>query len=622
MLSPSKRPLLELSLFILPLSAGLAAGACVDPAAEFDPSASAELRADLNPCAVPSILACRLDLECSVGERLESCGRCDLVAALACSSSWDCDVDELMDDCGHDNDHSQKIVPGEVVVASFDDRYGNRYEVEVLVGANYVQSLGGVGDYACMGKCGDGCSPLGFEVDTPDMFEEALGIDSIEAIDIWSRDCLEHDMCSYMFWKGGPAQDQDLDCGDEWVDVYDDFTPPNLQWTSEGAFCAGDDGEGLPHEREHFIGRNGDVICGPDHLLWHCNATDMNEPWSKQGDCAQATVTLDAENAWGDGVCRYYTVKNEHDYPVSWIATVDAPEGEHLEYWSANLLDDQGTSLVFEGADYQATLEPGQTASFGYCREGLSAGCELGSTGCEGLVVDSYVTTQWETGLCRNVSVVNYDTDYVEWQVILEVEGELQSGSPWNAVASDCDGTTCTFSGAGWNDVLTPDDPDDDFPGGGSASFGYCTKNLFDGEGQQEEAPGETLETTVVVSGYKAEYCGGLACASWWEDTEIDVAAGQTVSLSCPDDAGEISWTDGAPQTCAGQEGTYWQLSIAPGCPAWSLVAKVGTDGISQCIGTAGSFVAEEAGRLYLGFNDGDIFSDNSGSWSVDLGID
>ncbi|MFV8749623.1 hypothetical protein ACNOYE_03615 [Nannocystaceae bacterium ST9] len=129
---------------------------------------------------------------------------------------------------------------------------------------------------------------------------------------------------------------------------------------------------------------------------------------------------------------------------------------------------------------------------------------------------------------------------------------------------------------------------------------------------EQAECP---LAQSVVVDGVADDV------EQLWKDTGIAVTAGQTLTIGCGPDAGLISWTGpNEGKTCAG-EGFEWELSLVPSCPVWSLVAKVGVDGPPQCVGMAGSFVAQGAGPLFLAYNDGDTTSDNQGSWNVDVDL-
>ncbi len=79
------------------------------------------------------------------------------------------------------------------VTAYYDDRYGAAFSKGVVVGDNWGTSACGSGNYACMGRCGAGCSGFGGG---------------------WTLDCLEHDACSHDLCASGGGSDPN--CGDEY----------------------------------------------------------------------------------------------------------------------------------------------------------------------------------------------------------------------------------------------------------------------------------------------------------------------------------------------------------------------------------------------------------------------
>jgi hypothetical protein len=105
----------------------------------------------------------------------------------------------------------------------------------------------------------------------------------------------------------------------------------------------------------------------------------------------------------------------------------------------------------------------------------------------------------------------------------------------------------------------------------------------------------------------------------WWEDGIVDAAAGDTLSFSCT--GGIRPWPGGPVFDCDGDPGNRWDLPIAgTRCDFGSLVGKIGLQGTPFCIGGSGTYVVPAGtppGRLFLGFNDGVQFMDNSGSWTV-----
>lgn len=105
----------------------------------------------------------------------------------------------------------------------------------------------------------------------------------------------------------------------------------------------------------------------------------------------------------------------------------------------------------------------------------------------------------------------------------------------------------------------------------------------------------------------------------WWNDTGIDVSTGDQLEFDCAQPDLAFPWGGHPGLSCAG-DGFTWEESIAPGCSFGALIGKIGEDGEAFCIGDAGTHeVVGDGGRLYLAFNDGVSFVDNSGGWNVDI---
>ncbi len=100
-----------------------------------------------------------------------------------------------------------------------------------------------------------------------------------------------------------------------------------------------------------------------------------------------------------------------------------------------------------------------------------------------------------------------------------------------------------------------------------------------------------------------------------WNDTAIDVSAGQVVALTA---GGVIYITsdDANPNTPDGHGDPAPGGFLVPGLTRWSLIGKIGDAGTPFQVGTSASVVAGTSGRLYLSIND-DYYLDNHGSWNV-----
>ena len=112
-----------------------------------------------------------------------------------------------------------------------------------------------------------------------------------------------------------------------------------------------------------------------------------------------------------------------------------------------------------------------------------------------------------------------------------------------------------------------------------------------------------------------------------WTDTGIDIPAGGNVEITAsgairiagsdPGKTPDGSTPGGQINTGVPCGGTF----LDPDLPCWSLIGRVGT-GPPFYIGYGTSFVAANAGRLFLGVNDGGAdFGDNSGAWTATIAV-
>ena len=80
------------------------------------------------------------------------------------------------------------------------------------------------------------------------------------------------------------------------------------------------------------------------------------------GDLA---VTVQEDSHWGAGYCATVKVQNGGDTAVAWEVTLDIG-GTITDLWNA-VSAPAGDQVQFKGLDYNAVLDPGETASFGFC---------------------------------------------------------------------------------------------------------------------------------------------------------------------------------------------------------------------------------------------------------------
>ena len=180
-------------------------------------------------------------------------------------------------------------------------------------------------------------------------------------------------------------------------------------------------------------------------------------------DCGEGTgdddllVQVTPQNDWGTGYCSNVTITNNSDEAIDWQVTLDV-EGAIYDFWNV-VWSQSGNTVTAEGVDWNNILQPGEsTHSIGFCANRDDSGGGSGN-------VDVTVTTQsdWNTGYCANVTVINNTSAPVDWQVTFPVVGTVNNF--WNVIWSQS-GNQVTAGGVGWNNILQP--------GESSHSIGFC----------------------------------------------------------------------------------------------------------------------------------------------------
>jgi Protein of unknown function (DUF1592)/Protein of unknown function (DUF1588)/Protein of unknown function (DUF1595)/Protein of unknown function (DUF1587)/Cellulose binding domain len=94
---------------------------------------------------------------------------------------------------------------------------------------------------------------------------------------------------------------------------------------------------------------------------------DAGGPIQPVADAVTAGLTLSrvVDNDWGAGYCYTYEIKNQTGAPIAWSVPLDV-DGTLNQHWQSEISASAGR-VVFTGASYNATLEPGATTQFGFC---------------------------------------------------------------------------------------------------------------------------------------------------------------------------------------------------------------------------------------------------------------
>ncbi len=120
---------------------------------------------------------------------------------------------------------------------------------------------------------------------------------------------------------------------------------------------------------EHFFRRLGEAGEGDSPAAGVRPALDdLPEDTGDWGTAAgpdNADLSLSVFSDWGTGYCATGTVSNSGDAAVDWQVTVTV-DGVMDSYWNAVVEETDGI-WVFTGADWNATIEVGETAEFGFC---------------------------------------------------------------------------------------------------------------------------------------------------------------------------------------------------------------------------------------------------------------
>lgn len=181
----------------------------------------------------------------------------------------------------------------------------------------------------------------------------------------------------------------------------------------------------------------------------------------KQPD-AGITTHVDRLSTWGEGLCEQVTVRNTSSRQVIWRVSRQL-DGQISQLWNA-ASEPGAAGTRFRGVSWNATLDPGASAHFGYCLERRRSG----PTAMPRAPADGSITTtltlqsDWGEGYCVQVDVRNTGAQPSTWAAQVPIEGRIREF--WNAEYSRENGML-TVRGKPHNAQLRPDE---------QTHFGFC----------------------------------------------------------------------------------------------------------------------------------------------------
>ncbi len=124
----------------------------------------------------------------------------------------------------------------------------------------------------------------------------------------------------------------------------------------------------------HFLTRRGDPSLPVESHLPAPSPPTLasllgGRPAPRVGDPqtpAPLLITVQEDSRWETGACKSVAVQNQSPAPLEWEAPL-TPGGEVVNLWGARVLEEEGTTLIFGGVEWNRTLEAGGSTEFGFC---------------------------------------------------------------------------------------------------------------------------------------------------------------------------------------------------------------------------------------------------------------
>jgi len=156
-----------------------------------------------------------------------------------------------------------------------------------------------------------------------------------------------------------------------------------------------------------YQGKNDNMLlkAGASTSFGYC----VQRPISNDSSLLNITQTIGSD--WGSGLCQDVTLYNGSDKRIKWSIDLVA-QGEVLDLWSVNYMQDSNYMLHLSGLDYNEIVEPSQSITFGYCSKRSPKEEEVSNV--QSLLLDSDALTfeaiknhnTQENAITKNLSLV------------------------------------------------------------------------------------------------------------------------------------------------------------------------------------------------------------------------
>ncbi|MET7477316.1 cellulose binding domain-containing protein [Streptomyces sp. NPDC005648] len=274
------------------------------------------------------------------------------------------------------------------------------------------------------------------------------------------------------------------------------------------------------------------------------------------------TAAFAKTSTWDGGYQGAYTITNASSTTLSgWSVEFDLPSGTTVgSYWDA-LLTQSGSHYTFKNREYNGTLAPGASASFGWVSNGTATptGCKLNGASCTGgsggdttppsvpaqvtvgSATGSTLTVRWSASSDDSGTVAGYEISRdgaspVSTTATSYTATGLQSGTGYSfrVRARDAAGNVSAYSAAVSGTTSTGGQQ----PGAGLATAPYVDMGAWPTPSMPAMASASGLKNYtmafITASGCKAMWFNAYDPRDGWAKDQIDAvrAAGGDVKVS------------------------------------------------------------------------------------------